>query len=192
MTNWKNEQINADMNKIDSPRVANLFALTDTVFRTPANQIDSSMCNKSPLPSPPRLYNFSPPVRSSSGYACGVQKRFCQSKIMELWQILSSNLKKAELTLYGDLWLPPNEDDFTIDLKTGDCIKTILALRTPIWPPNMTKILLICVKKIPCGKDDSCLRRLRDQTRWMKNDLHNHVAAYKSFRQLKYNNTDFW
>jgi len=56
----------------------------------------------------------------------------------------------------------------------------------------MFQILLICVKKLPCGKDDNCLRRLRDQTRWMRNDLGNHVVAYKSFRQIRHFSVDYW
>lgn len=167
------------------------FAFANTIFSSSTNN-QSDVIPPFSHHSPTPLCNFSSD-RHPSGYPFNaVQKRFCQTKIMELWQLLSSNIKKSELNLHGDLWLPTNEDDFTIDMKLGDCIKTILALRTPIWPPNVSKILLICVKKIPCGRDDSCLRRLRDQTRWMKDDLHNHVAAYKSFRQLKYSNVDYW
>lgn len=43
-------------------------------------------------------------------------------------------------TLHQDLWLPPQEDAFSIDCMTSDPIKTILALRTPVWPPVVSKV----------------------------------------------------
>uniref|UniRef100_A0A915KGF1 Protein kinase domain-containing protein n=1 Tax=Romanomermis culicivorax TaxID=13658 RepID=A0A915KGF1_ROMCU len=94
----------------------------------------------------------------------------------------------SSITAPQQQMLPPSIQAAAFkDCAPGDSIKTLLALRTPVWPPVVSKILLICVKKVPCGKDDNCLRRLRDHTRWMRNDLQNHVASYLQRHSCEFN-----
>ena len=60
-----------------------------------------------------------PDQRQSANYQTQplMNDNFCQSKITELWHLLMSDLVRSKVTFHIDLWLPPNENQFTIDFN---------------------------------------------------------------------------